>query len=285
MLKTITINAIIDYIENNLELMQINTDTLVDYSGYSRRYLQILFTKIMGIPVGKYIQLRRITRAAILLRLTNLTIADISERLFFDSQQTFTREFKKNTGLTPLQYRKSKLWSFKNMLGYRKANYNIPVPSFRLFKRKNFNGALISFTTTLPSNTPLAILKWRAVDLYLPDDNSPLYISHKFENNKKDNEKVHFNAVFWNQESKYKFSGELAEGLYAYFSFTGSKDDYIIFNYNIYMNTLPFYGLQKKDCYDLEIINKINSEAYRFEYFLPIICDKNIIKDIDLNYE
>ncbi|HFB2156673.1 TPA: helix-turn-helix transcriptional regulator, partial [Escherichia coli] len=108
----------------------------------SRRYLQILFTKIMGIPVGKYIQLRRITRAAILLRLTNLTIADISERLFFDSQQTFTREFKKNTGLTPLQYRKSKLWSFKNMLGYRKANYNIPVPSFRLFKRKNFNGAL-----------------------------------------------------------------------------------------------------------------------------------------------
>lgn len=101
MLKTITINAIIDYIENNLELMQINTDTLVDYSGYSRRYLQILFTKIMGIPVGKYIQLRRITRAAILLRLTNLTIADISERLFFDSQQTFTREFKKNTGFTP----------------------------------------------------------------------------------------------------------------------------------------------------------------------------------------
>ncbi|ELN2846490.1 helix-turn-helix transcriptional regulator, partial [Salmonella enterica subsp. enterica serovar Muenchen] len=230
MLKTITINAIIDYIENNLELMQINTDTLVDYSGYSRRYLQILFKKIMGIPVGKYIQLRRITRAAILLRFTNLTIADISERLFFDSQQTFTREFKKNTGFTPLQYRKSQLWSFKNMLGYRKANYNIPAPSIRLLKRKEFNGALVSFTATLPSNTPLAILKWSAVDLYLPDDNKPLYISHKFENNKKDNGKILFNAVLWDQESKYKFSGELAEGLYAYFSFTGSKDDYIIFN-------------------------------------------------------
>lgn len=285
MLKTITINAIIDYIENNLELMQINTDTLVDYSGYSRRYLQILFKKIMGIPVGKYIQLRRITRAAILLRFTNLTIADVSERLFFDSQQTFTREFKKNTGFTPLQYRKSQLWSFKNMLGYRKANYNIPAPSIRLLKRKEFNGALVSFTTTLPSNTPLATLKWSAVDLYFPDDNKPLYISHKFENNKKDNGKILFNAVLWDQESKYKLSGELVEGLYAYFSFTGSKDDYIIFIYNIYMNTLPFYGLQKKDSYDLEVIRKINQETYHFEYFLPVICDEKTIKDIDCDYK
>ncbi|EAR3058921.1 helix-turn-helix domain-containing protein, partial [Salmonella enterica] len=243
------------------------------------------FKKIMGIPVGKYIQLRRITRAAILLRFTNLTIADISERLFFDSQQTFTREFKKNTGFTPLQYRKSQLWSFKNMLGYRKANYNIPAPSIRLLKRKEFNGALVSFTTTLPSNTPLATLKWSAVDLYLPDDNKPLYISHKLENNKKDNGKILFNAVLWDQESKYKFSGELAEGLYAYFSFTGSKDDYIIFNYNIYMNTLPFYGLQKKDSYDLEIIRKINQETYHFEYFLPVICDEKTIKDIDCDYK
>ena len=120
MLKTITVNAIVEYIENNLELMHINTDALVEYSGYSKRYLQILFSSIIGIPVGKYIQMRRITRAAVLLRFTNLSIADISERLFYDSQQTFTREFKKNSGYTPLQYRKSKLWSFKNMLSCKK---------------------------------------------------------------------------------------------------------------------------------------------------------------------
>ncbi|EAQ7915528.1 hypothetical protein ACV2BG_004772 [Escherichia coli] len=57
MLKTIAVNAIVEYIENNLELMHINADALVEYSGYSKRYLQILFSLIIGIPVGKYIQM------------------------------------------------------------------------------------------------------------------------------------------------------------------------------------------------------------------------------------
>lgn len=138
MLKIITANAIVEYIEYNLELMPINTDTLVEYSGYSKRYLQILFSSIIGMPVGKYIQMRRITRAAILLRFTNLSIADISERLFYDSQQTFTREFKKNSGYTPLQYRKSKYWSFEKMLSCKKANHSVPEPIFRLLKQKKF---------------------------------------------------------------------------------------------------------------------------------------------------
>ncbi|HBN7305367.1 TPA: helix-turn-helix transcriptional regulator, partial [Escherichia coli] len=73
----------------------LKIDELVNYSGYSKRYLQLLFKSKIGISVGKYIQLRRITRAATLLRFTNLSISNISARLLYDSQQTFTREFKK----------------------------------------------------------------------------------------------------------------------------------------------------------------------------------------------
>lgn len=283
MLKNMTINAIIDYIEDNLELTQINTNTLVDYSGYSRRYLQELFSRIIGIPVGKYIQMRRVTRAAILLRFTNLTIANISERLFFDSQQTFTREFKKNTGYTPLQYRKSELWVFKNMLGNRKANYKIPVPEIRFLEHRKFHGAKVFFTNSLPTINPSSTLKWRAVELYLSENNKRLYISHKLDVDKKDVENMHFNAVFWDQENNCNSDGELIKGFYAYFSFTGSKDDYRIFTYNIYMNTLPFYGLQKKDSYDLEIIRKINSETYDFEYFLPVNCDDDTLREATLS--
>ena len=36
------------------------------------------------------------------------------------------------------------------------------------------------------------------------------------------------------------------------------------------MNILPFYGLQKKDSYDLEIITKIDNEVCSYEYYLPI---------------
>lgn len=99
MLKTLTLNAITQYIDDNLESISIDINALVDYSGYSRRYLQLLFKENIGITLGKYIQLRRITRAAILLRFTNLKIVDISERLFYDSQQTFTREFKKTVDI------------------------------------------------------------------------------------------------------------------------------------------------------------------------------------------
>lgn len=140
MLKTLTVNAITQYIEDNLETMLINISDLVNYSGYSRRYLQFLFKDNIGIPVGKYIQLRRVTRAAILLRLTPLNISHIAEKLHYDSQQTFTREFKKNSGYTPLQYRKHKVWSFNNMLGHRKANMNIPAPVIRYLKQRYFHG-------------------------------------------------------------------------------------------------------------------------------------------------
>lgn len=90
MLKTLTINAITQYIEDNLEIMPIDINNLIDYSGYSRRYLQLLFKNNIGIPVGRYIQLRRITRAAILLRLTSFNLSAIAERLHYDSQQTST---------------------------------------------------------------------------------------------------------------------------------------------------------------------------------------------------
>lgn len=96
MTKETTIDSILKYIERNIEVSSININTLVEYSGYSRRYLQLLFKEIIGLPIGKYIQQRRVTRAAIYLRLTNLPIDIISGRLCYDSQQTFSREFKKN---------------------------------------------------------------------------------------------------------------------------------------------------------------------------------------------
>ncbi|EFH8762449.1 AraC family transcriptional regulator, partial [Escherichia coli] len=49
--------------------------------------------------------------------------------------------------------------------------------------------------------------------------------------------------------------------------------NYIHYINNVYMNSLPFYGLQKKNVYDLEIIHKDKDDSYRFEYYLPI-CNK-----------
>lgn len=101
MLKRMTINAILWHIESNIENTPLDINDLVKYSGYSRRYLQLIFKRYTGVPIGSYIQLRRITRAATLLRATQLSILAISEQLFYDSQQTFTREFKKTQATPP----------------------------------------------------------------------------------------------------------------------------------------------------------------------------------------
>ncbi len=269
MLKTLTINAITQYIDDNLENMSIDINVLVDYSGYSRRYLQLLFKENIGVTLGKYIQLRRITRAAILLRFTNLNILDISERLFYDSQQTFTREFKKNSGYTPLQYRKSKIWFFKNMTGHRKTNHNFPEPDIRYLERKEFHGRKMFFKEAIPVIEPLTKKKWDVVDCLLSRTNKPVYISHKIED-EKDNKNIKFNAVLWNNEADNSISEELEEGYYACFLFNGTRNEYRKFTYNIYMNALPFYGLQRKDSYDLEIITKINNDVCCYEYYLPL---------------
>ena len=271
MLKILTINAITQYIDDNLEKESINIDKLVNYSGYSKRYLQLLFKSKIGISVGKYIQLRRITRAATLLRFTNLSISNISARLLYDSQQTFTREFKKNSGYTPLQYRKSKVWAFENMTGCREANNYIPTPEIRYLEQKKIFGKKIFYKEKIPTTNPLSELKWTSVDYLLAKSNDSVYISHKFELDKIDNNYMYFNAVLWGSNEDNKYDGEeLTEGFYAYFHFNGPRDEYRKLIYNIYLNVVPFYGLQKKDSYDLEIITKTYDDACCYEYFLPI---------------
>lgn len=270
MLKTLTINAITQYIDENLENTPIDINTLVSYSGYSRRYLQLLFKQSMGIPVGKYIQLRRVTRAASLLRFTSLNIVEISERLFYDSQQTFTREFRKNSGYTPLQYRKNKVWAFKNMIGHRELNTNIPAPDIRFLEQKTFRGFKVIYKEPIPSTNPISAVKWSAVDSFLSETNETIYISHKLIEDRQDKENISFNAIFWNAEGVHDSEGELEEGFYAYFSLKGSLNEYKKFTYNIYMNALPFYDLQQKDSYDLEIVTKYSDDIYHFEYYLPL---------------
>lgn len=271
MLKILTVNAITQYIDDNLEKESINIDKLVNYSGYSKRYLQLLFKSKIGISVGKYIQLRRVTRAATLLRFTNLSISNISARLLYDSQQTFTREFKKNSGYTPLQYRKSKVWAFENMIGRREPNNYIPTPEIRYLEQKKIFGKKIFYKEKIPTTNPLSEFKWISVDYLLAKSNDSIYISHKFELDKIDNNYMYFNAVLWGGNEDNKYNGEeLDEGFYAYFHFNGSRDEYRRYIYNIYLNAVPFYGLQKKDSYDLEIITKTYDDACFFEYFLPI---------------
>ncbi len=100
------------WIENNLET-PLSLTEIANKAGYGKWYLQRLFKSKMGITLGKYILNRRITRAALALRFSSLSITEIFLLSGFDSQQAFTRVFKNHFGITPAVYSKHEHIHFK----------------------------------------------------------------------------------------------------------------------------------------------------------------------------
>ena len=74
---------------------------------YSTSHLIRLFLKDYGISPKQYITVLRITDAKDLLINTSLSVNEISEREGFGTSSQFIFQFRKITGETPLQYRRS----------------------------------------------------------------------------------------------------------------------------------------------------------------------------------
>lgn len=68
--------------------------------------------------------------------------------------------------------------------------------------------------------------------------------------------------------------------IYANFTYKGNVNDYVCYVNNLYLNVLPFYGLQTRSGYDLEIISTQPNGEYYFEYYLPIYKDFEADPDI-----
>lgn len=99
-MKRAIFNEVVEWIESRLTINP-SVDDIACGVGYSRRFVYNLFHEHAGLPVGKYIRMRRMTLAAGKLKLTQQSISSIACLLHFDSHQTFSREFKKTFGLHP----------------------------------------------------------------------------------------------------------------------------------------------------------------------------------------
>lgn len=95
----------INFIEQHF-LEDINLDAVAEACFINRFYLAHLFKTHKNISVGKYIINKRINEAKRLLYFTDKSISDIAENSGFHDFSYFCRAFKKEVGLTPLQYRK-----------------------------------------------------------------------------------------------------------------------------------------------------------------------------------
>jgi len=84
----------------------VSLDAIVALSGMSAYHLIRVFRKDVGLPPHAYLGQVRVNHARRFLR-TGVSIADVALMTGFTDQSHFTKHFKKMTGVTPGQYRKT----------------------------------------------------------------------------------------------------------------------------------------------------------------------------------
>lgn len=94
----------IRYIQNHYsESMQI--EEIARYVGLNRSYLSTLFKEHTGLSPLKYLQTFRLTKAAHLLSMTQLSIASIAFSCGYHEPEAFCKAFRQLSGISPTKYR------------------------------------------------------------------------------------------------------------------------------------------------------------------------------------
>ena len=94
----------IRYIQNHYS-EPLHIEEIARYVGLNRSYLSTLFKKHTGLSPLKYLQNFRLTKAAYLLSMTQLSIASIAFSCGYQEPESFHKIFRKTTGLSPGKYR------------------------------------------------------------------------------------------------------------------------------------------------------------------------------------
>ncbi|MEU7578836.1 helix-turn-helix transcriptional regulator [Streptomyces sp. NPDC041068] len=83
----------------------LDLDAVAAHAGYSRYHFLRAFKEVYGETPGQYLSRRRIERAEDMLRSADLSVTEICMLVGFSSVGTFSSTFKRQTGLTPSEYR------------------------------------------------------------------------------------------------------------------------------------------------------------------------------------
>ena len=90
----------IDLIENNLDNQELNISFLSNKVFVSSYYLQRIFYSFFGKTIGSYIRERRITEPGTDIKKVQ-KVSCVANKYGYESQESFTRAFKKFHGVNP----------------------------------------------------------------------------------------------------------------------------------------------------------------------------------------
>jgi AraC-like DNA-binding protein len=103
-------NKVIKLIHHSerIEMKHNWSDFLAEELNYDYPHLSSLFSSVEGITLEQYIIRQKIERAKELLFYDELNLSEIADRLGYSSVAHLSSQFKKITGLTPSELKKSR---------------------------------------------------------------------------------------------------------------------------------------------------------------------------------
>jgi two-component system, response regulator YesN len=96
-----------DYIEKNY-YKDINMAVVSNYVSLNYSYFSSIFNRDTGMNFSDYLNFVRVEKAKVLLKNIDYKIHEVSEIVGYKNPKHFTKNFKKFTKLTPVEYRISK---------------------------------------------------------------------------------------------------------------------------------------------------------------------------------
>ena len=101
----ITFALFIDSTRSDAAFAAATIPEIADRLNYSYSHLSYIFSNEIGMSLQTYYNQKRIDTAERLLRETTMSINDIALKLRYQSIHSFSKAFKKVTGMAPSQYR------------------------------------------------------------------------------------------------------------------------------------------------------------------------------------
>ncbi|MDF7666526.1 MDR efflux pump AcrAB transcriptional activator RobA [Orbaceae bacterium ESL0727] len=292
------ISDLILWIEKNLE-QPLSIDHVAHKSGYSKWHLQRMFKEVTGQVLGTYIRQRRLTYAALSLRMTSKPILDIAMQYRFDSQQTFTRSFKKQFNATPASYRRDEYWDPTGLMPpitLNKAQLLLPEPVFVEMPAQIFWGI------TYKNNCSLSQLldeknKFRQqffqnyLSRYpqkserLPDRIYAFSQIQKSRDNAEEQEVFYTIALENNNHLEHIEQFSHAGGLYLCFKYIGHPENFREFISQVHLAAMLALKVKLRSGCSIEIYHNLdnltaetaeNIQQVECDYCVPVITENEV---------
>ncbi|MEN3753556.1 MDR efflux pump AcrAB transcriptional activator RobA [Mangrovibacter yixingensis] len=281
------ISDLLNWLESHLD-QPLSLDNVAAKAGYSKWHLQRMFKDVTGQAIGAYIRARRLSKSAVALKLTARPILDIALQYRFDSQQTFTRAFKKQFALTPALYRRSPEWNASGIRPpIRLDDTPLPEATFITLPDTELVGVTQSYSCTLEQITQyrheMRIQFWRAFLANTTNIPQVLYgLAEPRPNAEKDDEQEVFYTTALPPEIAKSYVQNahpvlLAGGDYVKFVYEGEPDELQSFILTVYGTCMPTLGLIRREGQDIERLQPEFTNGsdqppsrIRCDYLIPI---------------